>query len=106
MQKFFQPITLALLAGFFATAGAADAVDDFTKGCQLYGSKNYSQAEPLFADTVKKYPNFWQGHYYLAHTLLAEGKRAQAKAEYEAVQGCKPAPEPTSSRPVKKCWPV
>jgi tetratricopeptide (TPR) repeat protein len=71
---------------------AVNAADDFAKGCELYNARNYTQAEPIFSETVRKFPNFWPGHYYLAHTLLAEGKRAAAKAEYEAVLGCKPAP--------------
>ncbi|MBU6454057.1 MAG: hypothetical protein KGS72_19920 [Cyanobacteria bacterium REEB67] len=74
-----------------ASLTRADAADDFAKGCELYNARKYTQAEPIFNDTVRKFPNFWPGHYYLAHTLLAEGKRAAAKAEYEAVLGCKPA---------------
>jgi tetratricopeptide (TPR) repeat protein len=66
--------------------------DDFAKGCQLYNDKNYKQAEPILSETVKKYPKYWPGHYYLAHTLLALGQHAAARKEYEACMTCQPAP--------------
>jgi len=88
------------LCAFFITAQLhfgvrpAFAADDFAKGCQLYTAKNYAQAEPILADTVKKYPKYWPGHYYLGHTLLAEGKSLEARKEYEACLTCLPAPGP------------
>ena len=83
---------LLVLAFSGACAQSARAEDQFAKGCQLYNAKSYSQAMPIFNETVKKFPKFWPGHYYLANTLLAMGQRSAAKSEYEACMTCQPAP--------------
>jgi Spy/CpxP family protein refolding chaperone len=66
--------------------------DKFAQGCQLYKAKSYTRAAPLLSETVKKFPNFWPGHYYLAHTLLALGQRGAARKEYESCLTCQPLP--------------
>ncbi len=42
--------------------------------------------------TVKMYPNYWPGHYYLGHTYLALGRREDARKEYEACLASQPPP--------------
>ena len=69
------------------------AAQDFSKACELYSARKYSEARPLLEDTVKKYPAFWPGHYYLGHTYLARGQNSQARAEYETCQHCHPTAE-------------
>jgi tetratricopeptide (TPR) repeat protein len=86
-------VSLLLLSpAIIGLSPPAVAEDDFTKGCQLYTAKSYSQAEPLLTATVKKFPLYWPGHYYLAHTLLALGQRTAARKEYEACLASLPAP--------------
>jgi len=83
---------IILAAAAMAAYTPAYGEDGFAKGCQLYNAKNYAQAEPLFSETVQKFPKFWPAHYYLAHTWLALGKRAAARKEYESCLTSEPAP--------------
>ena len=85
-------VLLLLLYSNNNLAPPAVASDDFVQACQLYASKDYGKARPIFEETVKKYPAFWQGHYYLGHTYLALGQRLAAKKEYAACLASKPAP--------------
>jgi tetratricopeptide (TPR) repeat protein len=70
----------------------AQAEDDFARGCRLYNAKDYKQAAPALSEAVRKFPNFWPGHYYLAHTFLALGQRGAARKEYEACLTSLPPP--------------
>jgi len=90
-------IRIGLLAAFsvgilVGQLQPALADDQFARGCQLYNARNYTQALPIFNETVNKFPKFWPGHYYLGHTLLSMGQRSAAKKEYEAVLNCQPPP--------------
>jgi tetratricopeptide (TPR) repeat protein len=83
---------IILVAVLYGCLSPACAEDQFAKGCKLYEAKNYTQAAPLLSETVRAYPNFWPGHYYLAHTLLAQGNRTAARKEYETTLTCQPPP--------------
>jgi TolA-binding protein len=86
---FLAALSVGILTGQLRPALADD---QFARGCQLYNARNYTQALPIFNETVQKFPKFWPGHYYLGHTLLAMGQRSAAKKEYEAVLNCQPPP--------------
>jgi len=96
----FAAIAAANLVGQLVAPARAE--DQFARGCQLYNAKSYTQAMPIFCETVKKFPNFWPGHYYLANTYLALGQRSAAKKEYETVLTCQPAPPADTSSACQK----
>jgi hypothetical protein len=104
-KRFLVGFSAAFYAAFIASDSnvlPAFGADDFARGCQLYNSKDYAQAEPLLAATVRKFPKFWPGHYWLGHTYLAQGKKSLAKAEYEAVGSCSPPPSAEISAACQK----
>ncbi|MBS2007474.1 MAG: hypothetical protein JST01_10560 [Cyanobacteria bacterium SZAS TMP-1] len=87
--------TALIAAAVFCPRVSAE--DQFARGCQLYNARSYSQALPIFNETVAKFPKFWPGHYYLANTLLAMGQRSGAKREYEACMSCSPPTDTLSA---------
>lgn len=70
------------------------AADEFGNACKYYEQKNYLKALPGLEATTIKYPTYWPGHYYLAHTYLALGQRIKARNEYQSSLNSKPAPLP------------
>ena len=78
-------VTLCLVAALPVLAA-----DNYTKGKAFYDSGQYGQALAYLQDTVSKKPRLWEGHYYLAHTYLALGQRAEAYQQYQTCQMCNP----------------
>jgi tetratricopeptide (TPR) repeat protein len=76
----------------FASAPPAVADDNFANGCRYYNVKKYAQAETFLNDTVRRFPAYWPGHYYLANTYLALGRREEARKEYDACITSQPSP--------------
>jgi len=81
---------LLLLSNFLAPQVVA--ADDFAAACKLYEKKDFAGALTALEGTTLKFPSYWPGHYYLAHTYLALGHRLQARHEYESCLGCNPPP--------------
>jgi tetratricopeptide (TPR) repeat protein len=84
--KIFNLVVLCL-----ASALPVLAADEFSQGCALYNSGSYNRALPILQAAVRKKPNYWAGHYYLAHTYLSLGQRSLAIREYENCQACNPS---------------
>jgi len=78
------------------------AADGFADACKLYEKRNYAAALPALEATATKFPAYWPGHYYLAHTYLALGHRLQARHEYESCLGCNPPPSADVSSACQK----
>jgi len=93
---------LALVSVLFSLAPPVVAADEFADACKLYEKREYAKALPALEGTAVKFPTYWPGHYYLAHTYLALGHRLKARHEYESCLGCKPAPSTDVSSTCQK----
>lgn len=83
---------MILAAAVIPFSPSAMAEENFNRGVQAYTAKNYSLARQCLSETVRIFPAFWPGHYYLAHTYLSLGQRDSARKQYEACLSCTPPP--------------
>lgn len=65
------------------SASNVDAREVFRQAFEHYKNKNYAEAEKLFSIGIKARSGDAQAHFYLAESLLALGKRSQAKTSFE-----------------------
>lgn len=87
MKKILVTLPLVLLMLICNQFAYADLYQD---GVAAYRNSNYELAEYYFREAVKIFPDNARYHYYLAITLVQQGKIYEAEGEYKKVQELAP----------------
>lgn len=77
------PTHLLLLTGLVLFIIPAYASTDYEKGAAAFQAKNYTLAENIFREGLRKNPKDANLHYGLADCLSKTGRMTDAKAEYK-----------------------
>lgn len=64
------------------STATVDPRDAFRQAFEHYQNKQYAKAEQLFSSGLRASPKDAQAHFYLAESLLAQAKRAEAKTSF------------------------
>lgn len=82
MKKTFLCLLLLALCSFQPPITLAD---DYDSGLEAYRAENYARAEQYFREAIRLNPDNCRYRYYLAITLVQQGKIFEAERHYKKV---------------------